>query len=93
MYWSEAEAKEPVKAFGFIHFSRTSQPPKLTPRRKGIVLFEVLEGVGIAEEMGMVRARDDDAFVVRVGKVGMILLRKSLDEVLESVTEVLEGLS
>lgn len=36
VYWSTALEKAPVKASLSIHFSRTSQPPRLTPRRNGI---------------------------------------------------------
>jgi hypothetical protein len=38
VYWSTAFAKPPVKASLSIHFSRTSQPPRFTPRRNGIVV-------------------------------------------------------
>jgi hypothetical protein len=48
---SEAELKEPLKRSSFIHFSTTSQPPRLTPRRNGIlVTAEVAAG---AEEVGV----------------------------------------
>jgi len=32
VHWSAAFEKAPVKASEFIHFSSTSQPPRLTPR-------------------------------------------------------------
>jgi hypothetical protein len=41
VYWSTAEAKAPLKRSLSIHFSRTSQPPRFTPRRKGIEVLDV----------------------------------------------------
>lgn len=53
---SKAEAKEPEKSWSFIHFSATSQPPRLTPRRKGVLVTAVaLEAAGggeVALELG-----------------------------------------
>ena len=40
-----------MKASSFIHFSRTSQPPRLTPRRNGM---PVLDGMGARVEVGLV---------------------------------------
>jgi hypothetical protein len=57
VYWSTAEEKGPEKASSFIHFSRTSQPPRLTPRRKGILVFD---GDEAAEFWGDIEVDVDD---------------------------------
>lgn len=52
--WSTAEENDPEKQSAFIHFSRTSQPPRLTPRRKGISAGpwgEIAAGLGRGVEM------------------------------------------
>jgi hypothetical protein len=50
VYWSTADEKAPEKASSFIHFSRTSQPPRFTPRRKGIFVLEGIEAAEICED-------------------------------------------
>lgn len=52
VYWSTAEAKSPVKRSPSIQDSRTSQPPRLTPRRNGIVVLatDVVEGAVVVND-------------------------------------------
>lgn len=90
MYWSIADEKAPVKASGFIHFSRTSQPPRFTPRRKGTVVFvdEVAVEDGVVDAVGVAGASE-----VRDGKLDERNLLNSAAGVAENVTNVLAGLS
>jgi hypothetical protein len=76
---SEAELKELLKRSSFIHFSTTSQPPRLTPRRKGIlVTAEVVAG---ADEVGVELGLELLAEVVELG------LEELIEEV-DSFTEL-----
>jgi hypothetical protein len=59
----------------FIHFSRTSQPPRLTPRRKGILVLAGGDGVtGVDVELGL----------------ELLLLERNFEEVVEVIEETLD---
>lgn len=51
VYWSTAEEKEPLKRSPSIQDSRTSQPPRFTPRRNGIDVLPVEVDVVDGEEV------------------------------------------
>lgn len=67
VYWSTADEKAPLKASEFIHFSRTSQPPKLTPRRKVVEVFAGAEGAGVEIEEVMDEAAAEEGVAVVEG--------------------------
>jgi len=81
VYWSTAEEKAPLKVSLFIHFSRTSQPPRFTPRRKGMVVLAGVEGVGVGIEVVEVGGR-----VLVVG-MRLLLAGTTTDEVLSVLEE------
>jgi hypothetical protein len=84
VHWSTALAKAPLKMLSeAIHFSRTSQPPRFTPRRKGIEV-----PLGAATGVDVSGAVVGDGAVLVLGVMRMLVVVGAIGVLIED-TEVL----
>ena len=84
VHWSTALEKAPLKMLSeAIHFSRTSQPPRFTPRRKGIEV-----SLGAATDVDVSGAVVGDGVALVLGVMRMLVVVGALGVLIED-TEVL----